>query len=128
MSRNKANIWLIKFNLTIFNLHVIYLTFPYILQTHSLQNTHTYFSYIFKLHVSQSIHIQDLCPTKYLHIIPIHITNPISHKIHILLTISTHLKTYQTLFQKHIAKALSHGRHMNINTKAFLLKGTKTSY
>ena len=42
--------------------------------------------------------------------------------------ISTHLKTYQTLFQEHITKALSHERHMNINTKTFLLKGTKTSY
>ena len=48
----------------------------------------------------------------------------ISQNIYILLTISTHLKTYQTLFQEHITKALSYGRHMNINTKAFLLKGT----
>ena len=48
----------------------------------------------------------------------------ISQNIYILLTISTHLKTYQILFQEHITKPLSHGRHMNINTKAFLLKGT----
>ena len=59
---------------------------------HSSQNIHTYSSYIFKLHVSHSIHIQDPCPTKYLHIILIHSTNIISHKIYIPLTISTHLK------------------------------------
>ena len=84
---------------TIFNLHIIYLTLPYILQTHSLQNTHIYSLCTFKLHVLQSVHIQDPCPTKYLYIIPIHITNTISHKIYIFLIIPTHLKTYQTLFQ-----------------------------
>ena len=98
---------------TTFNLHIIYLTLPYILQTHSSQNTRTYSSYIFKLHISQSIHIQDPCPTKYLHIILIHITNTIYHNIYIyiyicmyvFLTISTHLKTYQTLFHELIAKS-----------------------
>ena len=84
---------------TTFNLHLSISYFHLFYKTHSSQNTHTYFSYIFKLHVSQSIHIQDPCPTKYLHIIPIHITNTISHNIYIFLTISTHLKIYQTLFQ-----------------------------
>ena len=43
--------------LATFNLHIIYLTLPYILQTYSPQNTHTYLSYIFKFHVSQSVYI-----------------------------------------------------------------------
>ena len=72
-----------------FNLHTIYLTLLYILQRNSSQNTHTYFSYIFKFHVSQRIHIQDPYPTKYIHVIPIHITNTISHNIYI----SYHLYT-----------------------------------
>ena len=51
------------------------------------------------------IYIKDPCPTKYLHIIPIHITNTISHNIYIFLIISTHLKIYQTLFQELITKS-----------------------
>ena len=90
---------------TTFNLHLSVSYFHLFYKTHSSQNTHTYFSYISKLHVSQIIHIQDPCPTKYLHIIPIHITNTISHNIYILLTISTHLKTNQTLFQELITKS-----------------------
>ena len=43
--------------LATFNFHIIYLTLPYIFQTHSPQNTHTYLSYILKFHVSQSIYI-----------------------------------------------------------------------
>ena len=43
--------------LATFNLHIIYLTLLYIFQTHSPQNTHIYFSFIFKFHVSQSIYI-----------------------------------------------------------------------
>ena len=38
--------------LATFNLHIIYLILPYILQTYSSQNTNTYLSYIFKFHVS----------------------------------------------------------------------------
>ena len=92
-------------------MYLLYLTsksliLPYNLQIHSSQNIHTYFSYIFKLHVSQSIYIQDPYSTKYLHILPIHITNTISHKTYIFLTISIHLKRYQTLFQEHITQAL----------------------
>ena len=95
----------LTFILSISHFHIFY-------KTHSSQNTHSYSSYIFKLHVSHSIHILDPCPTKYLHIIPIYITNTISHKniyiyiyIYIFLTISTHLKTYQTLFQELINKS-----------------------
>ena len=93
--------------LATFNLHIIHLTLPYIFHTHSPQNTHTYLSCTFKFHVSQSIYIyiKDPCPTKYLHIIPIHITNTISHNIYIFLIISTHLKIYQTLFQELITKS-----------------------
>ena len=91
---------------THFRAFIIYLTLPYILRIHFSQNTHTYFSCIFKHHVSQSIHIQDPCPTKYLHIIPIHITNTIFHKIYIFLIISTH----QTLFQELITKSPSYKR------------------
>ena len=43
--------------LATFNLHIIYLALPYILQTYSPQNTHTYLSCTFKFHVSQSIYI-----------------------------------------------------------------------
>ena len=45
-----------------FNIHIIYLTLPYILQTHSLQTIYTY-SYIYisnlsyKHHISQNIYI-----------------------------------------------------------------------
>ena len=76
-------------SLTTFNLHLSISYFHLFYKTHSSQNTHTYFSYISKLHVSQIIHIQDPCLTKYLHIIPIHITNTISHNIYI----SYHLHT-----------------------------------
>ena len=84
----------------------ISLILPYILQTHPSQNIHTYFSYIFELHVSQSNYIQDPYLTKYLHIIPICITNTISHKTYIFFTIFIHLKRYQTLFQEYITKVL----------------------
>ena len=84
----------------------ISLILPYVLQTHPSQNIHTYFSYIFELLVSQSNYIQDPYSTKYLHIIPIRITNTISHKTYIFFTIFIHLKRYQTLFQEHITKAL----------------------
>ena len=93
-------------------MYVLYLTLislllPYILQTHSSQNIHTYFSYNFnKIHISQSIYIQDPNSTKYLYILPIHITNTISHKTYIFLIIFIHLKRYQTLFQKNFTKAL----------------------
>ena len=90
---------------TTFNLHLSISYFHLFYKTHSSQNTHTYFSYISKFHVSQSIHIQDSCPIKYLHIIPIHIANTISHNIYIFLTISTHLKIYQTFFQELITKS-----------------------
>ena len=79
--------------------------------THSPQNTHTYLSCTFKFHVSQSlyiyiyIYIKDPYPTKHLHIIPIYITNTISHNIYIFLITSTHLKIYQTLFQELITKS-----------------------
>ena len=84
----------------------ISLILPYILQTHSSQNIHTYFSYIFKLHVSQSNYIQDPYPTKYLHIIPIHIANTISYKTYIIFTISIYLERYQKLFLEYVTKAL----------------------
>ena len=90
---------------TTFNLHLSISYFHLYYKTHFSQNTHTYFSYISKLHVSQTIHIHDPCPIKYLHIFPIHITNTISHNIYIFLTISTHLKTNQTLFQELITKS-----------------------
>ena len=68
-------------------MYLLYLTFivsdlilPYVLQTHSSQNTHTHFSYIFKHHISQYIYI-------YIYIF-------------IFLTISTHLKTYQNTLPK----------------------------
>ena len=91
--------------LATFNLHLSISYFHLFYKTHSSQNTHTYFSYISKLHISQSIHIQDLCPTKYLQIILIHITSTISYNIYIFLIISIHLKIYQTLFQELITKS-----------------------
>ena len=76
---------------------------------------------------------------KYLHIIPIHITNTISYKIYIFLTISTHLKTYQTLFQELItkchflwkeytynAKSSSYERQKLIKLKALLMEDSIT--
>ena len=76
---------------------------------------------------------------KVSHIIPIHITNTISHKIYIFLTISTHLKTYLTLFQKFItkspflwkihtynAKSPSYERQKLIKLKVFLMEGNIT--
>ena len=83
---------------TTFNLHLFISYFHLYYKTHFSQNTHTYFSYISKLHVSHSIHIQDPCPTKYLHVIPIHITNIISHNIYIFLTISTHTHTHTYIY------------------------------
>ena len=50
---------------TTFNLHLSISYFHLFYKTHSSQNTHTYFSYISKLHVSQIIHIQDPCPYTY---------------------------------------------------------------
>ena len=43
--------------LATFNLHIIYLTLSYIFQTHSPQNTHTYFSYISKRSMSNKVSI-----------------------------------------------------------------------
>ena len=78
------------------------LILPYILQTHSSQNIHTNFSYIFKLYVSQSNYIQNPYSTKYLHIFLIHLTNTLSHKTYIFITIFIHLKRYQILFQENL--------------------------
>ena len=84
----------------------IYLTLPYILQTHSSQNTQAYFSCIFKLHVSQKYTYTRSMSNKvstynsytyYKH----HIS-----QIYIFLAIPTHLKTYQILFQELITKSL----------------------
>ena len=63
---------------------------------------------------------------KVSHIISIHITNTISHKIYMFLTISTHLKTYQTIFQEHITKTLFHGKHTFIMIKALLMEDNIT--
>ena len=43
--------------------------------------------------------------------------------MYVFLTISTHLKTYQTLFHELIAKALSHGRYIFTMPTALLMKG-----
>ena len=51
------------------------------------------------------LYLTNLFPTKYLYILPIHITNTVSHKTHthththtyIFLNISIHLQKYQTL-------------------------------
>ena len=103
----------------------MYLTLPYILQTHSSQNTQAYFSCIFKLHVSQKYtYTRSMSNKVSTYNSYTYYKHHISQYIYIFLTISTHLKTYQILFQEHITKPLSHGGHMNINTKAFLLKGT----
>ena len=122
----------LTFILSISHFHIFYKYIPY-------KNTHTYFSYIFKLHVSQSIHIQNPCPTKYLHVIPIHITNIISHNIYIFLTISTHLKNISnTLPRTHHkssflwkiyiynAKSPSYERQKLIKLKALLMEGNIT--
>ena len=101
--------WHEKFVLN--NLHIIYLTLSYILQIHSSKNTYTYFSYIFKLHVLHSIHIQDPCLIKYLHIIPIYITNTISHNIYI----------YTFLPSLHILKHIKHPSK-NLLLKTLLMK------
>ena len=95
-------------------------------KAHLSQSTHTYFPYIFSIHNTRSIshklsrytfsyilkityllknlyifilYLTNPFPTKYLYIIPINITNTICHKTYIFLTISIHLKRYQTLFQ-----------------------------
>ena len=116
---------------SISHFHIFYKHIPHKIPIHTL--------HISKLHVSHSIRIQDPCPTKYLHIIPIHITNTISHQIYLLLTISTHLKTYQTLFQEHITKAFfswktyiynakspSYERQKLIKFKTLLMEGNIT--
>ena len=104
---------------------LISLIIRYILQTHSSQNIHTYFSYIFKLYVSQSNYIQDPYSTKYLHIFLIHLTNNLSHKTYIFLTIFIHLKRYQILFQEHVTKPFSWKRY-NYNAKKSFLWKTQT--
>ena len=101
---------------------LISLILPYILQTHSSQNIHTYFSYIFKLYISQSNYIQDSYPIKYLHIFLIHLTNTLSHKIYIFLTIFIHLKRYQILFQEHVTKSFSWKTYNYNAKKPFLWK------
>ena len=101
---------------TIFNLHIIYLIFSYILQTHSSQTIHTYFPYIFL----------------------IYLTNTISHKTYIFFTISIHPKKNQTLFQEHVTKPFSwkaynynaqspsYERYKLIILKALLIEGNIT--
>ena len=59
-------------------------------------NSYTYYKY----HISQYIYI-------YIYFLP---------SLHIL-------KTYQTLFQEHITKALSYGRYIFIMLKTLLMKG-----
>ena len=103
-------------------LTLISLILPYILQTHSSQNIRTYFSYIFKLYVSQSNYIQDPYSTKYLHIFLIYLTNTLSHKAYIFLTIFIYLKRYQILFQEHVTEPFS-WKAYNYNAKnSFLWK------
>ena len=102
-----------------YNLSLISFILPYILQTHSSQNIHTYFSYIFKLYVSQSNYIQDPYSTKYLHIFLIHLTNTLSHKAYIFLTIFIYLKRYQILFQEHVTEPFS-WKAYNYNAKKSL--------
>ena len=63
---------------------------------HIPQSTYTHSSYILQIHF----------PTKYLDVLPIHITNTVSHKTFIFLTISILSKIYQTLFQEQITNAL----------------------
>ena len=100
----------------------ISLILPYILQTHSSQNIHAYFSYIFKLYVSQSNYIQDPYLTKYLHIFLIHLTNILSHKTYIFLIIFIYLKIYQILFQEHVIKPFSWKTYNYNAKKSFLWK------
>ena len=63
---------------------------------HIPQSTYTHSSYILQIHF----------PTKYLYVPPVHITNTVSQKTFIILTISILSKIYQTLFQEQITKAL----------------------
>ena len=130
--------------LATFNFHIIYLTLPYIFQTHSPQNTHSYLSYIFKFDVSQSIYI-------YIYIRSM--SNKVStcnsytyHKHHIsqyiyiyIFTISTHLKNIsntlpKTHYKSHFlwkiyiynAKIPSYERQKLIKSKALLIEGNIT--
>ena len=101
--------------LATFNLHIIYLTLPYISQTHSLQNTHTYLSYIFKFHLSQSIYI-------YIYIYIRSISNKVStYNSQIpYLTIYTYF-----LPSQHILKYIKHSSK-NLLLKALSYERQKT--
>ena len=104
------------------HLTLISLILPYILQTHFSQNIHTDFLYIFKLYVSQSNYILDPYSTKYLHIFLIYLTNILSHKTYIFLTIFIYLKRYQMLFQEHDTRPFSWKTYNYNAKKSFLWK------
>ena len=111
---------------TTFNLHLSISYFHLFYKTHSSQNTHIYFSYISKLHISQSIHIQYPCPTKYLQIILIHITNTM-FTIYTYFLSSPHILKYIKHSSKNLLlKTLSYERQKLIKSKALLMEGNIT--
>ena len=86
---------------TIFNLHIIYLIFSYILQTHSSQTIHTYFPYIFQ-YILQTPYL-----TKHIYFLPSpYILKKIKHS------------------SRNMLQSPSHGRHIIIMLKALLMKDT----
>ena len=74
--------------------------------------------HIFYKHIPHKLSIHTLT-----YIFLIYLTNTISHKTYIFLTISIHLKRYQTPFQEHIIKALL----MEGNITYILLKTKRAS-
>ena len=105
----------------------VYLTLPYILQTYSSQNTQTYFSCIFKLHVSQKYTYTRSMSNKvspynsytyYKH----HISQYIY--IYIYFSQSPHILKHIKYYSKNLLlKTLSYERHIFIILKALLMKG-----
>ena len=93
----------LTFILFISHFHIFFIHIPHKIPIHTSHAPLNSMS--LKVYIYIYIYIKDPCPTKYLHIIPIHITNIISHNIYIFLIISTHLKIYQTLFQELITKS-----------------------
>ena len=126
-------------------MYLLYLTFIlsishfYIFYKHIPLKIPIHTSHISLNSISQKVYIYKILSNKVSYIIPIHITNTISHKIYIFLTISTHLKTYQTPFQELIikspffwktytynAKNRSYKRQKLIKLKTLLMEGNIT--
>ena len=87
---------------SISHFHIFYKHIPHKIAVHTPHislNSTSHKVYIYKIHVQQSIYIE------FLYILQTPYLTKIYIYIYIFLTISTHLKTYQTLFQELIAKS-----------------------